>query len=90
MGGAAQLSQHAWVVGERVIPELWGAAMVADYLGVKRQNLHRVKGLPEPLPRPPAPTIGHDIWLADDIVEFQKEYVTRRQARSSAKSASVD
>lgn len=52
------------------VPELMGATEVASELGVKRQNLNKVVGLPDPVPQELARGM---VWRADLVREFAAE-----------------
>lgn len=63
-------------------PELMGTAELADYLGIKRQNVtgrSRPKGLPEPVQRLRATPV----WVADEIREFAAEHGYPRQREAA-------
>lgn len=60
------------------MPELMGPTEVAQALNVAPPNIDKIKDLPQPIPRPPAPMIGSRLWLADEIWEFAPIYNARR------------
>lgn len=61
------------------VPELMGATQVAELLGVKTGNLYKIKGLPQPIPAPPAPTVGGKLWLGDEVREFAAQRTAENQ-----------
>ena len=61
-----------------VIPELMGFAEVCETLGVRTGNLQFISDLP----RPVASVRATQLWLADEILEFNSLYQERRDERA--------
>lgn len=62
------------------LPELMGAAEVAECLDIKSQNV-RGPNKPAGLPEPVAHVRATPLWLADEIREFSEGYQLRRRRR---------
>lgn len=60
------------------LPELWGVAEVASFLGTTSANLDKRAGLPEPVTRVRATRL----WQADEIKAY-----ARQRRREAAKIA---
>lgn len=65
-------------MNRRAVPELMGAAEVADHLGIKRQNVNRQAGLPAPVQQLRATRV----WIADEIRAYALERDRRRDIRN--------
>jgi hypothetical protein len=69
------------------LPELFGAAEVAECLGILGQNVrgpNSPAGMPEPVVEKgsgPGQLRATPLWLADEIREFNEEYQERRRRR---------
>jgi hypothetical protein len=57
----------------RVVPELAGFAEAAEILGVKKPNLMKVAGLPEPI----AKLQSGSVWVADELRRLAEERAAR-------------
>lgn len=59
-----KLSQH---------PELWGANEAAAFLGIRHNNMYKLRDFPQPVYDKPRGRL----WLADDIKAFQNRRLDR-------------
>jgi predicted DNA-binding transcriptional regulator AlpA len=60
------------IVGDRPVPEVWGFAEVAEFLGVSRQRvlvLVNRAGFPAPVQT----LASGRIWLASDVREWERQ-----------------
>lgn len=47
-------------------PELWGAGEAASFLGIRHNNMYKLRDFPEPIYDKPRGRL----WLADDVRTF--------------------
>jgi predicted DNA-binding transcriptional regulator AlpA len=60
------------IVGDRSLPEVWGFAEVADFLGVSRQRVLVLVNRPD-FPAPIQTLASGRIWLARDVREWERQ-----------------